>query len=171
MGDIREPITFSDDDGCCICYEQIFPDTNSYIVPECQHSFHTNCIVEWFRRGNESCPKCRRRPNEYFTDLWTQEARYKFNRRFAIRKTAPKDLKNAVAQLRKLERKQREEKRRYREWKQSDEGQEHKRLSKIALKMRPRRFNRRCQIHRLHAEIAEYPIIPMGVPRYANTQN
>ena len=42
---------------CSICLEE--NDMQIYTLPECNHSFHTNCILAWFRKGNKSCPLCK----------------------------------------------------------------------------------------------------------------
>ncbi len=42
-------------DECAICLEEL---TDKYEI-ECKHSFHTKCIVNWFRNGNKECPLCR----------------------------------------------------------------------------------------------------------------
>ena len=54
----------SDQPICVICQENL-SDHPSYKLPECNHEFHTHCIVTWFRHYNflESnsdgrCPCC-----------------------------------------------------------------------------------------------------------------
>ena len=37
----------TDCDNCAICREKL--ENNTYTVPECNHKFHTNCIMTWFR--------------------------------------------------------------------------------------------------------------------------
>lgn len=46
----------SENDICSICYEP-FNDSQSYTL-ECNHKYHTNCIVKWFRNDKSSCPLC-----------------------------------------------------------------------------------------------------------------
>jgi len=41
---------------CAICLSGI-EDKPKYIL-ECNHSFHTDCIVKWFRESNGHCPCC-----------------------------------------------------------------------------------------------------------------
>lgn len=41
---------------CCICYEKC--DLPSMIVLYCGHSYHKECIQEWFVENN-TCPYCR----------------------------------------------------------------------------------------------------------------
>ena len=42
---------------CLICKEDITISQN-YKLPECNHVFHTHCIVSWFRNGDSKCPYC-----------------------------------------------------------------------------------------------------------------
>ena len=50
---------------CVICQEELsnhHSNTNTfnniYTLPECNHAFHTECIITWFRTGNSNCPCC-----------------------------------------------------------------------------------------------------------------
>lgn len=44
---------------CSICKEN-YDESTKYTIPECNHVFHTECIVSWFRGSNRSdCPLCR----------------------------------------------------------------------------------------------------------------
>jgi len=42
---------------CPICYD-ILETEDQYTIPDCSHTFHTNCIVHWFRNGYSHCPLC-----------------------------------------------------------------------------------------------------------------
>ena len=42
---------------CSICLED--NDLQLYTLPECNHTFHTNCILAWFRKGKKACPLCK----------------------------------------------------------------------------------------------------------------
>ena len=46
------------EDICTICQYNLGDKSNIYRLPECHHDFHTNCIVTWFRCGQNSCPLC-----------------------------------------------------------------------------------------------------------------
>lgn len=43
-------------DICSICADEIGDDS---IVLPCSHTFHPECVVQWFRYHNSSCPNCR----------------------------------------------------------------------------------------------------------------
>ena len=42
---------------CPICYD-LLNSQDIYTIPDCNHTFHTNCIVHWFRNGYSHCPLC-----------------------------------------------------------------------------------------------------------------
>ena len=45
---------------CLICHDFI-DNENNYTLPECKHKYHTKCIIEWFKRGDNRCPYCQNR--------------------------------------------------------------------------------------------------------------
>ena len=49
----------SDEEMCAICLSTINENENSHHRLECNHNFHTECIVKWFRDSNGNCPCCR----------------------------------------------------------------------------------------------------------------
>ena len=54
-------------DMCVICHQSLSLDA-VYRLPECHHTFHTCCIVTWFRAGDSSCPICRNRGINHNSD-------------------------------------------------------------------------------------------------------
>jgi hypothetical protein len=42
---------------CMICREEL-ECTQCYTLPECNHKYHTNCLISWFRNGDPRCPYC-----------------------------------------------------------------------------------------------------------------
>ena len=109
---------------CAICHDNINKD-EKYILPECKHEFHTNCIMTWFRMGHNRCPLCNNIGvngnqttnlslqyinSELDTYSWVYKRRvlnanYKKMRRESKKKNAPKHLKAAVKKLEKQEEK------------------------------------------------------------------
>ena len=42
---------------CMICREDL-QCAPCYTLPECNHTYHTNCLISWFRNGDSRCPYC-----------------------------------------------------------------------------------------------------------------
>ena len=47
---------------CSICYESLDgkDKKGGYGQLDCGHCFHVECLFEWYDRGNETCPMCRK---------------------------------------------------------------------------------------------------------------
>ena len=100
---IHKPSENKNEDICSICLENI-NNQQCYSLPECNHCFHTNCIIHWFRLGNVNCPYCNNNGinRNTFLGRYSKE-RYKLFRRLARNKNAPNQLKNLVNKLRIFE--------------------------------------------------------------------
>jgi len=69
-------------DLCLICHDDI-TSKNSYELPECKHSYHTECIIDWFSRGSNKCPYCSNKgvnhlytsdeDQQYILDAWSRD--------------------------------------------------------------------------------------------------
>ena len=85
---------------CSICHDT----EGQFHQLECGHNFHVNCICNWFRRGNESCPNCRHTGFQINALNWPDAlSRSREMCRVARKKTAPTRLKRMVEKLRKYE--------------------------------------------------------------------
>jgi len=117
-------MNISNDEKCSICLGNI--TNNVYTIPECDHKFHINCIMTWFRLGHKCCPLCRHNginnannssnfslthiSNELSQFSWIYRKKllnddYKKMRIFSRKKDAPKHLKKKVAKLKRMEQK------------------------------------------------------------------
>lgn len=47
---------------CSICLENDMIEKDLFVLDDCKHEYHTKCIMEWFRKGNKTCPLCRSEP-------------------------------------------------------------------------------------------------------------
>ena len=102
-------------DICSICHETL--DGDIYTLPECNHKYHSNCIITWFRTGKKSCPLCNNLGINNLTQMqenttWSMRhhayENYKKMRAFSRKKGAPKELKKMITQLKKLETKKKD---------------------------------------------------------------
>ena len=64
---------------CSICLDTIEDDSSLYKLMPCEHEFHADCIVTWFRKKEDACPYCRDKPltttqeipgNQYYEDFF-----------------------------------------------------------------------------------------------------
>lgn len=49
------------DETCCVICQESVKDMQKTTL-DCTHSFHTDCIIRWFRRGITFCPLCKDDP-------------------------------------------------------------------------------------------------------------
>lgn len=92
---------------CAICHETISRET-SYTLPECSHSFHTNCLMTWFRKGHDTCPLCQNHGinadmQKPYLLKQTALEQYKTIRRKSRSKNCPKAIKTKIKSLKKAE--------------------------------------------------------------------
>ena len=76
---------------CSICTDPLSDETSSHRLP-CGHTFHTECIVQWFRYEHTTCPLCRSEENDR---RWT---RHTPGQRVAILKRRKRSLPTVVQQ-------------------------------------------------------------------------
>jgi hypothetical protein len=78
---------------CPICYD-ILNNEDIYIIPDCLHTFHTNCIVHWFRNGYSHCPLCNH--SGLGTTKYTNQSIMPFSSHIKLNKTKFKLIKDHV---------------------------------------------------------------------------
>ena len=95
---------------CAICLSELNDESKIHKI-ECSHSFHTECIVKWFRLGTASCPLCNNNPNN-LTDEFSffsygsrdyVNERCKTIQKISRRKDSPSELKKEFEKLKKFE--------------------------------------------------------------------
>ena len=90
------------DEKCMICLENLSTE-QQYSLPECSHSFHQNCIMQWFRSGSHKCPLCNNlgvndsmnADNHLGHGSWYTRGKHKYKmiRKYSRKKEAPLVLK------------------------------------------------------------------------------
>lgn len=92
-------------DICAICRDPLCA-RDSAVTLDCQHTFHVECALRWFRGPSQrgECPLCRDAPEQQL-NVMDAQARYTILRRKARSKCAPKSLKTHVQKIRSMEEK------------------------------------------------------------------
>ena len=140
------------DDLCVICLSQLGDDDYSL---DCEHKYHTKCIIEWFRKGNSACPLCNDNPfveqqSYYYGNPLMNERCSLIRRKFGRKKDCPPTLKKAIEKLRDLETKQKEAEKNTREFMNDPAVKELKekgmKLRKETYKYNPKIRNQKIKI-------------------------
>ena len=103
---VEETTTSDTEEICVICRENLNTE-QVFKLPECGHTFHTTCIISWFRRNHNKCPCCNHTGDE--TDEYGDVIRpiygekVKILKEYARRKDAPKLLKQIVNKIKEYE--------------------------------------------------------------------
>ena len=94
---------------CAICHDNMSNEENTpqNHTLSCEHCFHTTCILNWFRRGAQTCPSCRDPgaiDEKMSLGFLTLRARAAYLRR-KVRGTngGPPGLRKLVCNIRKIE--------------------------------------------------------------------
>ena len=110
---------------CSICQGDLTSDI--YTLPECNHKFHTNCIIHWFRAGKNKCPLCMNQGINYQqAEQYINEANYVSRKiwenyyntavRYSKRKDADKEISKKVKSIQKTMEEFKNKKKEYNEW-------------------------------------------------------
>ena len=101
-------------DVCPICHININEYPN-YTLTECDHTYHTDCIIQWFRTGHTNCPYCNCSYNNEDTENNTNmkysynvrrksiNDNYKIVKAYSKKKDVPKILKTKIKSIEKME--------------------------------------------------------------------
>jgi hypothetical protein len=166
---------------CPICHEFLHNEP-SYCLPECNHNFHTSCIITWFRTGDNLCPYCRHKGINYCSKKYCRDygflsaadnQRLKDLRAYARRTDANPIVKKKFDNLAKINKQQKEFNKEYAEFNkklnisnyEDFEGKSIRDLIKIGKNMKQKKRNFRYKIHRAERTILKLPVVPLIIPR------
>lgn len=140
---------------CAICYEKLSTE-QSYTIAECGHTFHTHCIMSWYRCGHNRCPLCLSEgdsvPDEISRPIMS---RYREARFVARKKDASLFLKRTYARLRAFETKYTKHYQETKVWKNQVHDCAPREILKIHRQRRLRKYELQLQMHQLKIEMAE----------------
>ena len=146
----------SNNELCAICHENL--NSDKYILSECQHIFHSHCIITWFRSGQNRCPLCNNRGvnadardvNVLYFERPALMENYKNLRRKCRSKNFPVNLKRSILKLKKMEKKAKNHLRHFKEFKEeSHPDKKAKEIHSMYIKFRHKGFMLRNSIQRM----------------------
>jgi len=103
--DLSENGDTDHDNICGICHENLNTEQN-YTLPECNHVYHTNCIITWFRNGHQNCPYCNHTPNSYSNNNYGHRISLPILKAFAKKNNSLKFLNKYFKQLDNIKKKE-----------------------------------------------------------------
>lgn len=148
-------------DTCVICQGDI-DAMPVHMLQECRHEFHSDCLIQWFRTGNVSCPTCRghaqaeaQRPNGGRIHNRTL---FSLVTRFARKKTSPKPIQDLYKRWQMADKKHKEANKQYKTF-----CKEQKPLLTIWRKLRRQVSTKSWIAHRHKRHLLHIPIAPARV--------
>ena len=171
-----------DQEICVICQDILDNGEQVHFLPECNHGYHTNCILTWFRTGNNNCPCCGNRGVNFKEPKQTtaprsrwgwrtsvkrikRNPRYVTLRRFSQQKDAPKQLKELVSKLKDYEDNLDELQKKFKATSNEREEMKCKEAEQAVKSFYNKRMRLENKIYEYVAKITDYPIIPLIIPK------
>ena len=161
----------NDDSQCPICMENM-TNTDSYIIPECNHKFHSACITTWFRYGNTQCPYCNDIP-DILKETKSKYVVYSKSRlnmliKYAKNIKAPSELGKLITKRTKIKNKIKTITQEIKELKNSlcDNyiGKTLNEVNKLNLKLKTNQHKNKYLLRRVELEICRIEVHPIIIP-------
>ena len=163
---------------CVICKCHLSKEA-TYRLPECHHTFHTACVVAWFRAGDCRCPVCRNMGinshgesgNTFMTRGFAKNnPRLKEIAAYAKKnpKSCPKYVEGLLKKNAKLTEEVREARAEHREFVQSLKEKEvnYEEAHRKKTKLRRAIWEKERRMYRCQREILQIPIVPLIIPSF-----
>lgn len=140
---------------CPICVNPIKDD--NYTISECNHSFHLECIIKWWRSPRfdgctGTCPLCRSGPSQICVRAETIE-KGRFVRKLSRKKNTPTVVKNLVKKIKEYEKKQKIHNRKTNAFYRS---KQYKNFSRKMRNFDNKRWHYRTKIRDIYAQLASH---------------
>ena len=97
---------------CSICYEELnntennnseTNQNNNIYILECNHSYHSSCIIKWFRSGHDNCPLCNDSTLDTNLGYYHKIETIKEIKKLSKKNICPQNIKKTVEKIKKYE--------------------------------------------------------------------
>ena len=173
-----EPINlFSNSDNteniptCSICYNNL--TDNKYKLQDCDHEFHSDCIINWFRTGKSSCPLCRSSNFFQYSPVPKEDEIFKMILNYSKKKRANKEVVKTIDKYKNTKKRYIKSKKEIKNYtKQFEEENkkivsEYKKIRKIYCKKQSQLLRKertlKIKLRKIKEEICSIPIIPLRI--------
>lgn len=150
-------------DKCVICLDYISENEDTYSL-QCNHNYHTKCIVEWFRNGARSCPLCNDVPTQnnnfsygFFSNTDLYQQRIKNIKKMSNKKDSSLQMKKDFDKLFTLKKDTKDTEDL---WKQFKKTSDYKNMVKTERDLRKKYLQKRRKIRTQENKIiSSYPLL------------
>jgi len=165
---------------CCICQDILDNGEQVYELPECNHMFHTNCVMTWFRHQNVACPYCanpgiNEKKREIFchsryggynnAKMLMKKTNYKQLIQILNHEKCPKGLKKRYDEIGKRKDKFEYQKKEYKLFKKNEKDQlAYGEACKITSHKWKQLRTLGEKFHQAVLDFIEYPVVPIIIP-------
>tara|TARA_B100002051_G_scaffold18713_1_gene14890 strand:+ start:513 stop:989 length:477 start_codon:yes stop_codon:yes gene_type:complete len=92
---------------CAICLDALDPDGRDVHGLDCEHTFHSSCLISWLQSRRTDCPVCRQDSSNNFyehSDSMSVAVRAKYLRqRYGRRRHVPEELARRISAVKAAE--------------------------------------------------------------------
>ena len=133
---------------CSICYEELNNEDNNIHTLECNHCYHSSCIIKWFRNGNNNCPLCNDSTIDTNMSDYTKIETIKEIKKLGRRKSCPDNIKETLELIKKYKEEEVNATKIYREFKKTNKS-----IYNMERKLQRNKWKNRRKIIRLEHKL------------------
>lgn len=148
-----------EEEKCAICLNSLEEvDNPTYIIEECSHKFHTNCLFKWFRIKDSSCPLCRNSINENQNIGCGRTHIFSLVSQYSKKENANKYIVKIMKKYKKQQITLRKNRKELKEF-----VEEYKEILKTHSKLRNKLRSEDWKLRKIRHEICNIPVVPLFI--------